>query len=63
LSFSFTNTPGARFSVYAATNLTTANWVFLGTPTETPGGLYSTYQFTDPQATSKAVRFYKVTSP
>jgi hypothetical protein len=64
LSFSFTNTPGADFSVYSATNLTPpVSWTFVGNPTETSEGSYSLYQFLDQQATNKPQRFYKVTSP
>ncbi len=62
-SFSFTNAPGARFSVYSTTNLVQPKWISLGAPTETPNGAYSTYQFTDPNGAAKANQFFKVTSP
>jgi len=63
LSFSFTNVPGASFTVYSATNLTAPiNWQPVGQPTEVLNGSYSTYQFTDPAGAAKS-RFYRVTSP
>jgi hypothetical protein len=64
LGFSFTNASGASFSVYAATNLTPpVIWTIVGHPLETPNGAYSSYQFTDPQATNRQQQFYKVSSP
>ena len=64
LSFSFTNTPGASFTVYATTSLAAPiSWTAIGNPAETLNGSYSLYRFTDTQATSNAKRFYKVTSP
>jgi hypothetical protein len=63
-SFSFTNTPGASFTVYTTTNLTPpVNWVQLGQPVETPKGAFSTYTFKDTQTSGKARRFYQVLSP
>ncbi len=63
LTFSFTNAPSAFFTVLSATNLTAPiNWQPIGQPTEIPHGLYSTYQFTDTQATNRA-RYYKIVSP
>ena len=59
---SFTNLDGLSFTVLATTNLALplTNWTVLGTPVESPPGQY---QFTDPQATNKATRFYRVSSP
>jgi alpha-tubulin suppressor-like RCC1 family protein len=60
--FGFTNTPGAFFSVFAATNpaLPLSNWTSLGDPTEVSAGQF---QFTDPQATNSPRCFYRVRSP
>ena len=60
--FGFSNTPGASFSALAATNVTlpVSNWSVLGSVTEISSG---NYQFTDPQATNNARRFYRVRSP
>ncbi|MSU59040.1 MAG: DUF5011 domain-containing protein, partial [Pedosphaera sp.] len=60
--FSFTNLPGASFTVFASTNvaLPFAQWSNLGAPVESPAG---TFQFTDPQATNNTQRFYRVRSP
>jgi hypothetical protein len=60
--FSFSNTPGAVFSVLTATNLAlpAANWTFLGSATEIAPGQF---QFTDTQATNHAKRFYRTHSP
>ena len=64
LGFSFTNIPGAGFTVYAATNLAPpVVWTVVGQPTEVPNGPFSLYQFVDPQATNKPAQFYRVTSP
>jgi len=54
--FSFTNTPGASFSVLATTNvaLPINQWSNLGTATEVSPG---NYQFSDPNATNTA-QFY-----
>ena len=60
--FSFTNTPGAFFSVIAATNpaLPLSTWTSLTGLTELfPGH----YQFTEPQATNSPRRFYRLRSP
>ena len=59
---SFTNTPGALFNVFGATNVTEpfANWTWLGEATEVSSGQF---QFTDPQESSNSERFYSVTSP
>ena len=60
--FGFSNTPGASFSALGATNptLPASNWSVLGSVTEISSG---NYQFTDPQATNNARRFYRVRSP
>ncbi len=60
--FSFTNLNGLSFTILDATNvsLPLSNWTVLGTATEAPPGQY---QFTDPQATNSATRFYRVRSP
>jgi hypothetical protein len=67
LSLSFTNAPGASgsFTIWGTTNLLLpfSQWTNLGHPTEVPAGAYSTYDFTDPSATSKPAEFYRVTSP
>jgi hypothetical protein len=60
--FTFTNTPGAPFSVLATTNLTRPfnTWTPLTGLTEVSPGQF---QFTDPQATNTPRRFYRVHSP
>ena len=60
--FSFTNTPGASFSVLATTNLVLplSNWTVLGAVTETSPGQF---QFIDLQATNSQNRFYRIRSP
>jgi T5SS/PEP-CTERM-associated repeat protein len=60
--FSFTNTPGALFTVLAATNpaLPLSNWTVLGAVSESPPGQF---QFSDSQATNNPLRFYRVRSP
>jgi hypothetical protein len=62
--FSFTNVSGAGFTVLATTNISLplSNWSNLGPATETPPGS-GHYQFSDPQATNSAQRFYQVRSP
>lgn len=62
VSFSFTNAPSVFFTVLATTNLAAPNWQQIGQPTEVSHGLYSTYQFTDTHAISRAC-YYKVVSP
>jgi len=62
VQLTFTNSPGAAFSVLATTNLSLplANWILLGAATEvTPGS----YRFTDLQSTNAPFKFYKVRSP
>lgn len=60
--FSFTNVPGASFTVLGSTNaaLPLSNWTSLGAPIESPAGQY---QFTDAQASNNVQRFYRVKSP
>jgi DNA-binding beta-propeller fold protein YncE len=60
--FGFSNTPGASFTVWTATNLSTplTNWMMLGPPVYSVPGKY---QFTDPAATNDVQRFYRVSSP
>jgi len=59
---SFSNTPGALFTVVATTNvaLPLSNWTVLGSVTEISPGQF---QFTDPQATNSPQRLYRVRSP
>jgi hypothetical protein len=61
---SFTNTPGASFSVLASTNLTTplTNWMTLGAATDSPSSP-GQYQFADAQATNSPQRFYRICWP
>jgi hypothetical protein len=60
--FSFTNLPGAPFSVWAAGDLSLplSNWFSLGPVTDSPAGFF---QFTDPVGTSSPQRFYQIRSP
>jgi hypothetical protein len=60
--FSFTNSQGPSFSVFGATNPSSPfnDWVMLGGATEISPGQF---QFTDPQATNNAKRFYRIRSP
>jgi hypothetical protein len=60
--FCFTNTVGALFGVLAATDpsLPLSNWTSLGGVTEVAPGQF---QFTDPQATNTARRFYRLRAP
>ena len=59
---SFTNTPGATFTVWASTNvaLPFSNWTRLGYVPEISSGQY---QVTDTNAPTSARRFYCVSSP
>jgi uncharacterized delta-60 repeat protein len=61
-NFSFTNTPGASFTVLTTTNVSQplSNWTTLGCLTEISPGQF---QFTDPQATTNQQRFYCVRAP
>jgi hypothetical protein len=60
--FAFTNSVGALFGVLTTTNptLSLSNWTALGGVTEISPGQF---QFTDPQATNTARRFYRLRSP
>ena len=62
LQFTFTNAPAADFTVLTATNVSLAltNWTVLGEVQQVAPGQY---QFTDPQAATNRVRFYRVRSP
>jgi hypothetical protein len=59
---SFTNTPGATFTVLATTNLALArsNWTVLGSPTEGPAGQF---QFVDTTPATNKLRYYSVRAP
>jgi hypothetical protein len=59
---SVTNTPGVALSVKATTDVTlpSGSWTLLGRATEILPGQF---QFTDPQATNYAQRFYRTFSP
>ncbi len=61
-NFSFTNTPGANFTVLTSTNvsLPLINWTVLGGLAEISPGQF---QFTDPQVTTNQQRFYCVRAP
>jgi hypothetical protein len=63
-SFSFTNTSGATFTVFATTNLALplSTWANLGPAVESPVGS-GRFQFTDPLAGNSPQRFYEVQSP
>jgi hypothetical protein len=54
----FTNTPGTTYTILASTNLSLSvgNWTVLGTTTEIAAGQF---QFTDSQATTNKLRFYR----
>jgi hypothetical protein len=62
LQFTFTNAPAADFTVLTATNVSLAltNWTVLGEVQQVAPGQY---QFTDPQAATNSMRFYRVRSP
>jgi hypothetical protein len=57
-----TNTSENTVTVLTTTNLLLplTNWTVLGTVTDSPPGHF---QFTDPQATNRPMRFYRVRSP
>ncbi len=57
-SFSYTNLPGADFTVLGSTNL--SQWEILGPATRDGVGQY---YFSDPEAPNYPQRFYKVASP
>jgi trimeric autotransporter adhesin len=60
--FTFTNTPGARFSVLASTNVAQplSQWTVLGPATENAPGRF---QFMDVTATNRPVRYYRLRWP
>jgi hypothetical protein len=60
--FAFTNNPGALFGVLSTTNLSLplTNWTMLSGVTEVAPGQF---QFTDPQATNGAQRYYSIFAP
>ena len=60
--FTFADSVGAMFGVLASTNpaLPLSNWTALGGVTEVAPGQF---QFTDPQATNIACRFYRLRAP
>jgi hypothetical protein len=59
--FSFTNSVGALFGVQVTTNLARSTaWTLLSGVTEIAPGQF---QFTDPQATNRPQRFYRLRSP
>ena len=62
LKLTFSNAPGASFTMLGTTNLAlpSSNWTVLGLLSESPAGQY---QFTDPQAKTNSYRYYKVRSP
>ncbi len=62
IQFSFTNTPGASFTVVSTTNLSVplSNWTVVGVPVESPAGMY---QFTSQPTTNDSQIFYGVLSP
>ena len=62
LQFTFANASAADFTVLTATNVSLAltNWTVLGEVQQVAPGQY---QFTDPQAATNLVRFYRVRSP
>lgn len=62
--FSFTNQPGASFTVFTSTNvaLPANEWLNLGAVPETPPGS-GQFQFTDLEATNHPQRYYRVRTP
>jgi len=62
VQFTFTNTPGATFTVLATMDISLAlsNWTVLAGVTETSPG---NFQFIDSQVTTNKHRFYRVRSP
>jgi len=58
LRFDFNGTNGVAYTVQATTNL--VDWVNVGPATETSPG---SFQFTDPQAVSNRLRFYRLIGP
>jgi len=62
LQFTFTSTPGLSFTAFGASDPTLpgSNWTILGSVTDNPPGQF---QFTDPQAGTNPMRFYRVCWP
>ena len=62
LQITFTNTPGANFTVLCTTNITLplTNWTPLGAASEISPGQF---QFSDPGAITNSERYYRVRSP
>jgi hypothetical protein len=60
--FSFTNTPGLTFTVFASTNLSLpfSEWTRLGAASEISSGQF---QFNDPPDARNQARFYRVSGP
>jgi PQQ enzyme repeat len=60
--FGFANTPGVSFTAFGTTNVAMpfSNWSSLGIVTDSPPGQF---QFTDPEAATNELRFYRVRSP
>jgi hypothetical protein len=60
--FSFANTPGARFTAAATTNVSLPlnKWTLLGEPGVVPEPSPGQFQFTDPKGTNFPPRFYNV---
>jgi len=60
--FTFSNNPGAAFTVLSATNLSLplTNWTVAGTPTNISPGVF---EFTVPVSTNDSQLFYRVRSP
>jgi hypothetical protein len=59
VGFTVTGGVGQVFRVLANTNLSTTNWLTLGTVTNVTGSV----QFTDTGATNQGRRFYRTVSP
>lgn len=64
LHFTFTDAPGASFSVLATNNINApkATWPVVGTAVENPAGS-GNYQFTDPNPATNSTRFYILRQP
>jgi sugar lactone lactonase YvrE len=62
IQFTFTNAPGASFTVLSTTNLSVplSNWTVVGAPVSISPGVF---QFTSQPATGDAQRYYAVRSP
>jgi hypothetical protein len=62
LTFGFTSSPDATYTVLASTNVASplGQWLDLGPAAQNPPGVF---QFTDAEATNYPMRFYRVSSP